>query len=149
MLKKIAYLVATLSLIFAPMLAVGYSYAATSKDAVCGGIGLTTDANNGCAEDSSSPSVNNVIHAVISIMSYLVGVLSVILVIVSGFKYMTAGGDSGKVKSAKDTLVYALIGVVIAAMAQILVRFVITSTTATPSSSPSANCSQNGAACSS
>ena len=46
------------------------------------------------------------------------------MIIISGFKYVTAGGDSAKVGSAKNTLIYALVGLVIAALAQFIVHFV-------------------------
>ena len=53
------------------------------------------------------------------------GVLAIIMVIVAGFKYIVSGGDSGKVGSAKNTLIYALVGIAIAVFAQFLVHFVI------------------------
>ena len=49
------------------------------------------------------------------------------MVIVSGLKYITASGDSSSISSAKNTLIYALVGLAIAALAQIMVHFVLTS----------------------
>ena len=47
------------------------------------------------------------------------------MIVYSGYNYITSGGDSGKVSSAKTTLIYALVGLLIAALAQIIVHFVI------------------------
>lgn len=69
--------------------------------------------------------VNNLLQTIVEILSIVVGVVAVIMIIVSGLKYMTSGGDAGKVSSAKNTLIYAMIGVAIAALAQFFVHFAL------------------------
>lgn len=71
--------------------------------------------------------VTGIISSVVQILSVVVGIVAVIMIIVAGFKYVTSSGDSGKVSSAKTTLVYALVGLAIAASAQLLTRFVLNS----------------------
>lgn len=93
--------------------------ATDSKGQVLQGIGET-------GGDCSGTDVNNTIQAAVEILSIVVGIAAVIVIIVSGLKYITSGGDSGKVSSAKSTLVYALVGLAIAALAQFLVHFVLT-----------------------
>ena len=61
----------------------------------------------------------------LQIIVYLTGAISVIMVIVGGFKYVISGGDSAGTKSAKDTILYALIGLAVAVMCQIIVSFVL------------------------
>lgn len=90
----------------------------TSKGQVIEGIGQT----GGNCSDSG---VTSVIKAAVEILSIVIGFAAVIMVLVSGFKYITSGGDSGKVSSAKSTLVYALVGVAVAALAQTLIHFVL------------------------
>lgn len=75
--------------------------------------------------DCSSGGVNNTISTAVTILSIVVGSAAIIMILVSGIRYITSGGDSGKVSSAKSTLIYALIGVVIAAVAQLLVHFIL------------------------
>lgn len=70
-------------------------------------------------------SVGKLISSVVNLLSTIVGIAAVIMIIVSGFKYVTSGGDSGGIASAKTTLIYALVGLAIAALAQVLVRFVL------------------------
>jgi hypothetical protein len=55
----------------------------------------------------------------------VVGVVSVIMIIIGGFKYIISSGDSANVTSAKNTILYAIIGLVVVLLAQIIVRFVI------------------------
>lgn len=74
---------------------------------------------------SSGPTVDTVITRVINLFSYIVGVISVIMIIIGGLKYITSGGDSGNVTGAKNTILYAVIGLVVVALAQLIVRFVL------------------------
>lgn len=97
--------------------------AATPQQTVCSTLG----SNPQCSTTpANSVSINNIIKAVINLLSFFVGLIAVIMIMVSGYKYITAGGDSNKVSNAKNTLVYAIIGLVVAALAQSLVKFVLT-----------------------
>ena len=58
---------------------------------------------------------------------YIVGVIAVIMLIIGGIRYVVSGGDSKKVTDAKNTVLYAIIGLVIAVFAYAIVNFVITS----------------------
>lgn len=66
-----------------------------------------------------------VLARIINIFSLIVGVVAVIMIIFGGFKYITSGGEPEKIKTAKQALVYALIGLIIVALAQIIVKFVL------------------------
>ncbi|MBX4197631.1 pilin [Candidatus Saccharibacteria bacterium] len=57
------------------------------------------------------------------------GVIAVIMIIVGGFRYITSGGNPESTKSARNTILYAIIGLVVVALAQIIVRFVLSSST--------------------
>lgn len=129
MIKKLSKLVVAALILVLPLLFFSTAHADNAKDAVCQGIGLTSD-GDGCNTSSSDGiSVESLIHTVISLISYAAGIIAVVMIVISGFKYMTAGGESSKVTSAKSTLMHALIGLAIAALAQVLVRFVFTAST--------------------
>lgn len=70
-------------------------------------------------------SVNSLVSNVVNLLSLFVGIVAVVMIIVGGIKYVTSGGDSAKVTSAKNTLVYAVIGLVVAALAQFIVHYVL------------------------
>ena len=58
---------------------------------------------------------------------FLTGAISVIMIIIGGFRYVVSGGDSASVKSAKDTILYAVVGLIIAVSCQFIVSFVLSS----------------------
>ncbi len=93
------------------------------------GACLDTKGANCANKDTLDGSVNNLISTVISFISYIVGIVSVIMIIIGGLKYITSSGDSNNVTSAKNTILYAIIGLVVVAFAQIIVRFVLNKAT--------------------
>jgi len=88
----------------------GSSVSCTGTDGVTGGS-IASDARK-----------------VVTIFSVIVGAISVIMIIYGGFRYITSGGDSGRVGNAKNTLIYAIVGLVIVALAQLIVHFVLQQT---------------------
>ena len=71
---------------------------------------------------------NDLDSSIISIINAIIGVLGlvcVIVIIIGGVNYMTSSGDAGKVKKAKDTILYGIIGLVICVLAFAIVNFVI------------------------
>lgn len=86
-------------------------------------------AGTDCAKTKASTDINDLIKTVINIFSAVVGAVSVIMIIVGGFRYIISGGDSNNVGAAKNTILYAVVGLVIVAIAQIIVQFVLERTT--------------------
>lgn len=62
-------------------------------------------------------------------MLFIVGFLSVIMLIFGGLRYIISGGNSAAVTSAKNTILYAIVGLIIAIFAYAIVNFVIGSVT--------------------
>ena len=108
-------------LLFSAFVAIPSSHvwAASPKEEACAGV----SAAGGSCTDSGD--VNRVINIVVNMLSAIVGIVAVIMVIIGGFKYVTSNGDSNSIQSAKNTIVYAIVGVIIAALAQVIVRFVL------------------------
>ena len=71
------------------------------------------------------PLMHCVMAQIINLFSAVVGIIAVIMIIVGGVKYITSGGSSEKTSSAKDTILFAIVGLIVVALAQIIVRFVI------------------------
>jgi type III secretory pathway component EscT len=95
----------------------------SSKDSACRGLALTD--SNGCKAKSGALTLNGILKNIVNLLSILVGIVSVIMIIVGGFKYITSGGDSSNVQSAKNTIIYAVAGLVVVAISQGLVKFVL------------------------
>lgn len=100
------------------------SFAVTQKEAVCEGIGGCDD-NNTDPDKTAASKVQKLITNIINIMSWAGGVICVIMVMLGGFWYLTSNGDAAKVTRGRQTITYALVGLVIIALAQAIVRFVI------------------------
>lgn len=79
--------------------------------------------------DEATTSINKTIQTFINILSAIVGIIAVVMIIVAASRYITSGGEASKVASAKNALIYAIIGIAIAALAQIIAKFVFTQTT--------------------
>ncbi len=105
-------------------LTAGTVYAAGAKDSVCQGIGLVSG-DNGCETPAGSKGINDITQIVVNTLSIVVGFIAVIMIIIGGLKYVTSSGDSNNVSSAKNTILYAIVGLVIVALAQVIVRFVL------------------------
>ncbi len=123
MKQKILRAITILSLALLPALSLGIpAYAAcndtTSKQQILAGITSNVSSCDGSG-------VTNLIGLIVQILGIVVGAVAIIMIIVSGFRYITSGGDSGRVSSAKNTLIYALIGLAIAVLAQLIVHFVL------------------------
>ena len=72
--------------------------------------------------ESLTGNVTSIINAVIGIL----GLVCVVVMIIGGINYMTSSGDAGKVKKAKDTILYGLIGLIVCVLAFAIVNWVIT-----------------------
>ncbi|CAN5657945.1 hypothetical protein BH23PAT2_BH23PAT2_06020 [soil metagenome] len=76
-------------------------------------------------EDESSGNVLDVASTVLDIFSYVIGVAAVVVLFISGVKFATSAGDPAKISNARNTIIYALIGIVVAVLAQSIVLFVL------------------------
>ena len=105
--------------------------AATPESNLCDGASLKLEGGS-CTKNAQGEPLNNqdrldkLIESIINIFSIIVGIVAVIMIIIGGFKFITSAGDSGRITSARQTIIYALIGLVIVALAQIIVRFILT-----------------------
>jgi len=130
--KRLAALAAGLMLSVVPLsipVVVSAADADINSNLGCG-ANLSVDLDS-CDSDTSggTDKINDIVVLIINIFSIVVGIVAVIMIIVGGFKYITSGGDSGNITSAKNTIIYALIGLVVVALAQFLVQFVLNKVT--------------------
>lgn len=99
-------------------------YAQSAKESACAGIGASAG-TTGCTPPAGSPDINKSIATIVNLLSVVVGVVAVIMIIIGGLKFVTASGDSNNITSARNTILYAVVGLVVVAMAQIVVHFVL------------------------
>jgi hypothetical protein len=92
---------------------------------LCAGANLDFNDPNCAGGTDATQKLNNLIRTIINLLSIVVGVVAVIMIIIGGLRYITSGGSDTGVTSAKNTILYAVIGLIIVALAQLLVRFVL------------------------
>lgn len=126
MIKKFKLFITTLSIMgmtVVPLAATGVASAITpTTPALCGGANLTFE-NGTCV--NTTHNLNGIIKFVLNLFSILVGITAVIMIVIGGFKYIVSGGEPQKASGAKDTILFAIVGLVVVALAQIIVHFVL------------------------
>lgn len=93
------------------------------KDEACKGIAVDPSKTVNC-NDAGGP-LSGLLRNVLNIFSLVVGVIAVIMMIIGGIKYITSQGDSAAIATARNTIIYALVGLVVVVLAQMIVRFVL------------------------
>ena len=131
MLKRLKY-IALSGLIF------GFSFAVLSVESIhaqidpkgqaCGALNVASGSTGDCDTDPAGPNINNTLKLAINLFSFIVGIAAVIMIIVGGLKYITSNGESSDISSAKNTILYAIVGLVVVALAQVIVKFVLNKT---------------------
>lgn len=91
-----------------------------AKGEACKGAGIGADCDTGAATKT-----NSIIAKGLNLFSAIIGVIAVVMIMIAGIKYITSEGDSAKTAAAKNTVLYAAVGLVVVALAQIIVRFVL------------------------
>ena len=85
---------------------------------------IRSSAQSACGSACSNVSITTVFRGVANALIYLVGAISVIMIIWGGLRYVISNGDAKRVAAAKDTILYAVVGIVVAVVAFAIVNFV-------------------------
>jgi Type IV secretion system pilin len=101
------------------------SFFDNAKNQACQGANVTSGS---ACDANAGKSLNNIITNVINIFSVIIGMVAVVMIIVAGVKFMTSSGDATKVSGARNTILYAVVGLIVVAFAQSIVHFVLTKT---------------------
>lgn len=89
----------------------------SAKDCVIDGSNVKTGAGD--------TSIQALIGKITDILLFVLGAIAVIMIVVGGIRYAVSGGDSSAITSAKNTILYAVIGLVVALLAYAIVHFVV------------------------
>lgn len=134
MMKKLAYLavvaatlaVTGLGMLLAPAPASAWNPFGTICNQNPGNTGSSAVClDEGKNQQNPLTGPNGLFRGVANIIALVAGITAVILIIIAGLKYITAGGDAAKVKSASGTLVGVVIGLIIIALAGSIISFVL------------------------
>jgi hypothetical protein len=125
-MKRLRTVLAAAALAFCLLAPAAPAFAATDPfKGACEAKGSGT--SSACQEDGSDPLTgqNGLLVRVTRIISFLAGVGSIILIIIAGLMYVMSDGDSSKIHSARNTLVYAVVGLIIVGVAQGIIILVL------------------------
>lgn len=128
------------ALLLVPVLALGLgvvtaSVVPTSAFAAASTSSCTNDASGGisggalCAQGDNTETdlfgSSGIFRTITNVLLFLIGAISVIMLIIGGIRYTVSGGDSSAVTSAKNTILYAIVGIIVALLAYAIVNFVL------------------------
>lgn len=113
----------------ASMALMASAFVAAPVNAACGdditlGGATSEDCSKGEGQASDLFGSDGIVNTVINTMLFITGLLSVVMIIYAGIRYVTANGDKSKVTSAQNTLLYAIVGLVVSIVAYALVNWV-------------------------
>lgn len=126
---------ALLSLFALPLLALGATavvpaVAYAQPDGVCDPNNLSIDEGADCAKGEDQQgnlfAPGGLFTTITNVLLFLVGAVAVIMLIIGGIRYVVSGGDQSAVTSAKNTILYAIVGIIVALLAYGIVNFVVT-----------------------
>ena len=122
--RKLFYpLAASVSALATSIVASSYVLASTFNYSMADGA----NSAKGVDQPSSLFGATGTFSTITNVMLFLIGAISVIMLIIGGIRYVVSGGDSAAVQNAKNTILYAIVGVIIAILAYAIINFVISS----------------------
>lgn len=86
----------------------------------------TADTLEACNIDTTQNNLMTRVQTIINVVLGVLGIVTVAVIIIGGFNYITSSGDPAKVAKAKNTILYGVIGLIIALLAYAIVNFVLT-----------------------
>jgi hypothetical protein len=97
------------------------------------GIGNTGEQPEVCNQDAADKTADDkgllaqggIVDRVFKLISWLVGVLAIIFVILGGFKLTTSGGNKDSVKSARNMIIYAMVGLAVILLSNLIFNLII------------------------
>lgn len=108
--------------VVALMTAVGFAPSALAVD--CNGTSVLSGAR--CAKSTDQRSdIRVLIEIATNVLLFVIGAVAVIMIIIGGIRYTTSNGDSSQVTAAKNTILYGVVGVIVALLAYAIVNFVV------------------------
>lgn len=101
----------------------------STANAACDDSNLNVESGVNCAAGDNVPTTlfgdGSIFTTIVNVLLFIIGAISVIMLIIGGIRYTTSAGDSGNVTAAKNTIMYALIGLIVAFLAFAVVNWVL------------------------
>ena len=114
-------------LIIAAMMVVGVGLVAAPAPAQAINVWGQCNGNTGnvVCNSATKDTASSYAMTIINTILYILGIAAVIMIVIGGFRYVVSNGDSASITAAKNTIFYAVIGLVVAILAFTIVNFVV------------------------
>lgn len=89
--------------------------------------GKDQEGNAECLFGGSDCSGEGIFRTITNVLLFIIGAIAVIMLVIGGIRYTTSNGDSAQVTAAKNTILYAIVGIIVAILAYAVVNFVVDS----------------------
>lgn len=117
-MKKLLYKSTAVSAVLSAVLWPGVAFAECDPSlGIIGGVE--------CFSGGSPVTLPEAIQIIVNTLLFAIGVAAVIMLIIGGLRYVLSGGNPQNTKAAKDTILYAVVGIVVALLAYAIVNFVL------------------------
>lgn len=133
---KLSKKLAVVGLVVASVVGIGVTVSPETWAATCSTGTNCLEQGLNSVSNGSRTNVGGLIKSIVNALLFVLGAISVVMIVIGGIKYTTSNGDSSQVTSAKNTIMYAVIGLIVAIMAYSIVNFVVTQLTTTPATNP-------------
>ena len=124
MIKKL-YKISSLIILSILGISIFVSTPTFAADNICSNSSVSDEVKAAAGCGGTTGTLDSALTSILNAIILIMGIVAVIFIIIGGVNYMTSSGDSNKTKKAKDTILYAVIGLIICALAFAIVNFVI------------------------
>lgn len=97
----------------------------STSSALEGGVRSGMQAAHGEGQPVNLFGDGAIFGSIVDIMLYLIGAIAVVMIIIGGLRYVISGGNATSVTAAKNTILYAIVGIVVALLAYAIIDFVL------------------------
>ena len=104
-------------------------YLSTSSHAAVQGVQNGANAARGADQPLDLFGAGGTFSTITNVLLFIIGAIAVIMIVIGGMRYVLSGGDSNQITAAKNTILYAIIGIIVAILAYAAVNFIIGSFT--------------------
>lgn len=102
-----------------------YAAEPTPNTDICNNEKIAKEIKQAAGCDNTAPNIENVIQNIINVVLGILGVVCFVIIVIGGVQYMTSTGEAAKTQRAKNTILYAVIGLIICALAGVITNFTI------------------------
>src|SRR5690242_124808 len=117
-MKKLKLAVISIAALLGVMTLVPSYVGASPASQIQGGV-------NQAGGSGETSNLGSRVKTIVNILLYILGAIAVVMIVIGGIRYTTSNGDSGAITSAKNTILYSVIGLIVAILSYTIVNFVI------------------------